>query len=82
MIGNNSREVTLLSVPGKVFAQIIIHRVSHHLLDYQRPEQSSFTPNWSTINCILALQVLTDHRWEFQQRVLKAPVDLHKALIQ
>ena len=41
---NNYRGVTLLSVPGKVFAQIIIDRVHHQLLEHQRPEPSGFTP--------------------------------------
>ena len=41
---NNYRGVTLLSVPGKVFARIILYRVCHHLLEHQRPEQSGFTP--------------------------------------
>ena len=40
---NNYREVTLLSVPGKVFARIILDRVHHHLLEHQHPEQSGFT---------------------------------------
>ena len=40
---------------GKVFARIIIDGVRHHLLEYQRPEQSGFTPKRSTIDRILAL---------------------------
>ena len=35
---NIYRGVTLLSVPGKVFARIILDRVRHHLLEHQRPE--------------------------------------------
>ena len=31
---NNYRRVTLLSVSGKVFARIILHRVRHHLLEH------------------------------------------------
>ena len=41
---NNFRGVMLLSVPGKVFALIIIDGVRYHLLEYQHPEQSGFTP--------------------------------------
>ena len=59
---NNYRGVTLLSVPGKVFAWIILDRVCHHLLEHQRPELSGFTPKRSTIDCILALRVLTERR--------------------
>ena len=36
--------MTLLSVPGKVFARIILERVRHHLLEHQHQEQSGFTP--------------------------------------
>ena len=64
---------------GKVFARIILDRVRHHLLEHQRPEQSSFTPKRSMIDCILALRVLTEHRREFQQVLLAAYVDLCKA---
>ena len=35
---NNYRGVTLLSVPGKVFARIILDRVHHHLLKHRHPE--------------------------------------------
>ena len=35
---NNYRGVTLLSVPGKVFARIIIDGVRNNLLEHQRPE--------------------------------------------
>ena len=59
---NNYFGVTLLSVPGKVFARIILDRVHHHLLEHQCPEQSGFTPKRSTIDRILALRVLTERR--------------------
>ena len=71
--------MTLLSVPGKVFARIILDWVHHHLLEQQHPEQSGFTPKRSTIECILALWVLTECRQEFQQGLLAADVDLCKA---
>ena len=68
--------MTLLSVPGKVFARIILDRVHHHLLEHHHPEQSGFTPNRSTIDRILALRVLTERSREFQQGLLAAHVDL------
>ena len=71
--------MTLLSVPGKVFAQIILDEVHHHLLEHQRPEQSGFIPKKSTIDCILDLRVLTERRREFRQGLLAADVDLYKA---
>ena len=69
----------LLSVPGKVFARIILDRIRHHLLEHQRPEQSGFTPKSSTIDRILALRVLTEHRQEFRQGLLAVYVDLCEA---
>ena len=42
--------MTLLSVPGKVFARRILDRVRHHLLEHQHPEQSGFTPKRSMID--------------------------------
>ena len=70
--------MTLLSVPGMVFAQIITDRVCHHLLEQQREAQSRFTPKRSTIDRTLALQVLTKRRREFRQGLLAAYVDLCK----
>ena len=52
-VGGDFRGVTLLSVPGKVFAWIILDRVHHHLLEHQCPEQSGFTPKRSMIDHIL-----------------------------
>ena len=75
---NNYRGATLLSVPGKVFARIILDRVRHHLLEHQPPEQSGFTPKRSTIDRILSLRVLTECRREFRQGLLAAYVDLCK----
>ena len=73
--------MTLLSVLGKFFAQIILDRVRHHLLEHQHPEQSGFTPKRSMIVRILALRVLTECRREFWQGLLAAYeyVDLCKA---
>ena len=77
---NNSRGVMLLSVPGKLFARIILDWVRHHLLEHQHPEHSGFTPKRSTIDHILALEVLIEHRRQLRQELLAAFVDLWKAL--
>ena len=76
---NNYRGVTLLSVLGKFFAQIILDRVRHRLLEQHRPEQSCFTPKRSTMDPILALRILTECSGEFWQGLLAAYVDLHNA---
>jgi len=65
-------------MPGKVFAQIILDRVCHHLLEHQHQYQSGFTPKSSMIDCTLALRVFTKRRREFWQGLLAADVDLCK----
>ena len=60
--GKGDRQYCNNSVPGKVFARIILYRVRHHLLEYQRQEESGFTQKRSTIDRILALRVLTERR--------------------
>ena len=76
---NNYRGITLLSVPGKVLAHLLLMRVRSQMLKCQRPEQSGFTPGKSTTDRILALRVLVERRLEFQQGLLAAYVDLKKA---
>ena len=76
---NNSRGVTLLSDPGTVFAWIILDRV---LLEHQHPEQSGFAPKRSTIDCILALQVLTERNVSFGRGCLQLMLISVKRLIQ
>ena len=57
---SNYRGITLLSVPGKVLAHLLLTRIRTHLLKHQRPEQSGFTPGKSTTDRILALRVLVE----------------------
>ncbi|KAG0723026.1 LINE-1 retrotransposable element ORF2 protein [Chionoecetes opilio] len=76
---NNYRGITLLSVPGKVLAHLLLTRIHSHLLKHQRPQQSGFTPGKSTTDRILALRVLVERRREFRQGMLAAYVDLKKA---
>ena len=77
---NNYREITLLSVAGKVLAYLLLMRVSSHLLKYQRPEQSVFTPGKSTTDRILAIRVLVERRRESRQGMLAVYVDLKKGV--
>ncbi|KAG0729173.1 Transposon TX1 uncharacterized protein [Chionoecetes opilio] len=76
---NNYRGITLLSVPGKVLAHLLLTRIRSHLVKYQRPQQSGFTPGKLTTDRILALRVLVERRREFRQGMLAAYVDLKKA---
>ena len=57
---NNLGGITLLSVSGKVLTHLLLMRVRSHLLKYQRPEQSGFTPGKSTTDRIIALRVLVE----------------------
>ena len=72
--------VTLLSVPGKVLARILLDRVGRKLLTHQRHEKSRFTPMKSTVDRILALRVLTERLRDFRIGLLAAYVDLRKAV--
>ncbi|KAG0727065.1 Iron-sulfur protein NUBPL [Chionoecetes opilio] len=50
---NNYRGITLLSVPGKVLAHLLLTRIRSHLVKHQRPQQSGFTPGVRQ-GCVLA----------------------------
>lgn len=75
----NHRGITLLSVPSKVLALILLRRIRDHLLMNQRQEQSGFTPGKSTIDRILALRTIVEHCREFDRGLLAAYFDLKKA---
>ena len=76
---NIYRGVTLLSVPSKVLAKVLLARIRPHLLKHQRLEQSGFTPKRSTIDRILALRVLSERMREYRSRFFAAYIDLRKA---
>ena len=52
---SNYRGITLLSVPGKVFAHIILAKIKPTLLSHRRPQQSRFMPGHSTCDRIATL---------------------------
>ena len=62
---NNYRGITLLTVPGKVLAHLLLMQIRRYLLKYQKPEQSWLTPGKSTTDLILALRLLVERRREF-----------------
>ncbi|KAG0730476.1 Transposon TX1 uncharacterized protein [Chionoecetes opilio] len=64
---NNYRGITLLSVPGKVLAHLLLTRIRSHLVKHQRPQQSGFTPGKSTTDRILALRALVERRLIFAE---------------
>lgn len=42
---SNYSGITLLNIPGKVFAHILLRWICDHILRHQRPEQDEFTPS-------------------------------------
>ncbi|CAH1233043.1 Hypp565 [Branchiostoma lanceolatum] len=76
---SNYRGITLLSVPGKVFANVLLARLRPLLLRKQRREQSGFTPGRSTVDRILALRLLAERRREYRKPLYAAYVDLKQA---
>jgi len=75
----NYRGITLLSVPGKVLAHILLARLRPLLLQKQRQEQSGFTPGRSTVDRILTLRILAELRREYREPLYATYVDLKQA---
>jgi len=75
----NYRGITLLSVPSKVFAHVLLARIKPTLLACRRQEQSGFTPNRSTADRIVTLCNVAQTRREFGKPTYSAYVDLRAA---
>jgi len=73
---SNYRPITLLSVPGKVFAHVILACIQPFLDSARRPQQSGFTTDWSTIDAILALRLLSELHREFDHPLDVAFLDI------
>ena len=76
---SNYRPISLLSVPGKVFAHVLLNRLNPLLVQSRRPEQSGFTAGRSTADAILALRLLAELHLEFKRPLHVAYVDLKSA---
>ena len=75
----NYRGITLLSVPGKVYAHILLSRVKGYLQQLRRTEQSGFTPHRSTVDRITTLSMILQTRREYRRPSWVAYVDFHSA---
>ena len=76
---SSHRPITLLSVPGKVFAHVILARIKPLLCGHRRPQQSGFTSSRGTADAVLALRLLAEIHWEFRQPLNVAYIDLKAA---
>ena len=75
----NYRGITLLSVPGKVYAHVLLNRIKAHLHHLRHTEQSGFTPHISTINHIATLNMILQTRREYRKPSWVVYVDFQSA---
>ena len=73
---SNYRGITLLSIPSKVFAHVLLARIRPLILKKQRKQHSGFSPGRSTVDRILALRLLAEKRREFRRPLYAAYVML------
>jgi len=78
-ICSSYRPISLLPVPGKVFAHVLLERLQPLLIRQQRPQQSGFTRNRSTIDAILTLRLLAELHREFRKPLHVACIDIKAA---
>jgi len=73
------RPITLLSVPGKVFAHVLLARIQPLIDLTRRPEKSGFVAGRSTIDAILALRLLSELHREFDRPLNVVYLDIQAA---
>ena len=73
------RPITLLSIPGKVFAHVLLARIQPLLDATRRLQQSGFVAGRSTIDAILALRLLAEIHREFDRPLHVAFLDIKAA---
>ena len=75
----NYRGITLLSVPGKVYAHTVLSRAKKYLQSIRRREQSGFTPHRSTVDRIATLKLILQRRREYRKPCWVTYVDFRSA---
>ena len=73
------RPISLLLVPGKVFAHVILTRIQPSLRRQRRPQQSGFTAGRSTMDVILAPRLLAEQHHAFNRPLQVAYIDVNAA---
>jgi hypothetical protein len=73
------RGISLLSIPGKVYAALLLRRVSQHLDAQLLEAQCGFRPKRGLTDAAFTLRQLTARSWEFGTPLHLAFIDLRKA---
>jgi len=76
---NNWQGITLLSVPGKVFASVVLSRLRRSVETYLRQEQAGFRPGKSCNDQIFALRQIIEKVTAWQIPVMINLIDFRKA---
>ena len=76
---DNWRGVTLLSVPGKVYCQMILNRIRDFVDEKLREEQAGFRPKRSCAEQIFTLRRIIEKCQEFQVPLAISFIDFSKA---
>ncbi|MDF4995661.1 reverse transcriptase family protein, partial [Vibrio parahaemolyticus] len=76
---SNYRGITLLSLPGKVYARVLEKRVRLIVEPQIEEEQCGFRPGRGTVDQLFTLARVLEGAWEFAQPVHMCFVDLEKA---
>ncbi|KAI3357835.1 hypothetical protein L3Q82_016224 [Scortum barcoo] len=71
--------ITLLSLPGKVYARVLERRIRPIVDPWIQEEQCGFRPGRGTVDQLYTLHRVLEGLWEFAQPVHMCFVDLEKA---
>uniref|UniRef100_A0AAY5KH73 Reverse transcriptase domain-containing protein n=1 Tax=Esox lucius TaxID=8010 RepID=A0AAY5KH73_ESOLU len=76
---SNYRGITLLSLPGKVYARVLERRIRPIVEPRIQEEQCGFRPGRGTLDQLYTLYGVLEGSWEFAQPIHMCFVDLEKA---
>ena len=76
---HNYRGITLLSLPGKLYAKVLESKVRRIVEPRMAEEQCGFRPGRSTTDQVFTLHQVQEKAWEYAKQVFLAFVDLEKA---
>ncbi|KAI3374678.1 hypothetical protein L3Q82_021250 [Scortum barcoo] len=76
---SNYRGITLLSLPGKVYARVLERRIRPIVTLGFRRNNAGFRPGRGTLDQLYTLRRVLEGLWEFAQQSTCASVDLEKA---